>query len=205
MKLVQGLVCVLALLLGSATFAEGEGAVEETPDKVKELLTSKLAERIKSYLNRGVLENEQLAQYVDREYWETIKDDFKNRINTIITEDEFVQAILPIIQSVKTELQELIKLTLQELIVRGENIALRVREAIDELRQKSAKLIAEAVTKIKALAEAKPDEYRALIAKLGDAVGNSASNIAQETTLLAATVVSIATDLPQPAASSEQQ
>lgn len=193
MRLVQSLVCISALLLATASFAE-EGVVEEeASSKVEELLNSKLAERIKGYLNQGLLESEQLSKYVDREYWNSVKDDFSTRISTVITEDEFIQAILPIIESVKTELRELIKITLQELVERGERISLRVREAIDKLRQKSAQVIKEGIAKIKELADTKPDEYRALIAKIGDAVGNSASNIAEETTLLAATVLSIAT------------
>lgn len=193
MRLVQSFVCISALLLATASFAE-EGVVEEeASSKVEELLNSKLAERIKGYLNQGLLESEQLSKYVDREYWNSVKDDFSTRISTVITEDEFIQAILPIIESVKTELRELIKITLQELVERGERISLRVREAIDKLRQKSAQVVKEGIAKIKELADTKPDEYRALIAKIGDAVGNSASNIAEETTLLAATVLSIAT------------
>ncbi len=192
---VRGLVCAFAVMLATAAFAEGEeAAVDETPNKVEELLNSKLAERIKVYLNQGLLESEPLSQYIDREYWDSIRDDFAARVSTIISEDAFIQVILPILDSVKAELQELVKLTLQELVVRGESVATRVRVAMEQLRQKSAQVIEQGITKIKALAESKPEEYSALLDKLGEAVGQTASNIKQETTLLAATVLSIATN-----------
>ena len=118
---VRGLVCAFAVMLATVSFAEGEeGAVDATPNKVEELLNSKLAERIKVYLNQGLLESEPLSQYVDREYWDSIRDDFAARVSTIISEDAFIQVILPILDSVKAELQELVKLTLQELVVRGD-------------------------------------------------------------------------------------
>lgn len=182
MRCVRGLVCACAVLLTTATLAESS-AVDE--------LRSKLAERLKSYLNRGLLETKQLSRYVDREYWDTIKDDFNTRISTVIREDAFIQAILPILESVRAELLEVIKLTLQEVVLRGENITARLRGAIQQLRQKSVQVIEQGIIEIKARAKTKPDEYRALIDKLGEAVGNSASNIAQETTLLAGTVWSI--------------
>ena len=192
---VRGLVCAFAVMLATVSFAEGEeGAVDETPNKVEELLNSKLAERIKVYLNQGLLESEPLSQYVDREYWDSIRDDFAARVSTIISEDAFIQVILPILDSVKAELQELVKLTLQELVVRGESVATRVRVAMEQLRQKSAQVIEQGITKIKALAESKPEEYSALLDKLGEAVGQTASNIKQETTLLAATVLLVATN-----------
>ena len=187
---VRGLVCAFVVMLSTAAFAEGEeGAVDATPNKVEELLTSKLAERIKAYLNQGLLESEQLSQYVDREYWNAIKDDFGVRVGTIISEDAFIQVILPILESVKAELQELVKLTLQELVVRGDSIATRVRVAMEQLRQKSAQVIEQGITKIKALAESKPEEYKAMIVKLGQSAGQTAINAVQETTLLAAVVL----------------
>lgn len=182
MRCVRGLICACAVLLTTATLAESD-AVDE--------LRSKLAERLKSYLNRGLLETKQLSRYVDREYWDTIKDDFNTRISTVIREDAFIQAVLPILESVRAELLEVVKLTLKEIVLRGESITARLREAIQQLRQKSVQVIEQGIIEIKALAKTKPDEYRALIDKLGEAVGNSASNIAEETTLLAGTVWSI--------------
>ena len=185
MRYVRGSVVLCALLLTTATLAWGE------EDSVVDGLKGKLAERLKSYLYRGVLENEELSKYVDREYWRTIKDDFGSRIKTVVSEDAFIQAVLPILESVRTELQEVLKLTLEELVFRSGSISTRLREAIQQLNQKIVQAIEQGIAKVKALAETRPEQYRALIDKLGEAVGNSASNIAEETTLLAGTVWSI--------------
>ncbi len=189
---VRGLVCAFAVMLATVSFAEGEeGAVDETPNKVEELLNSKLAERIKVYLIQGLLESEQLSQYVDREYWNSIKDDFGVRVSTVITEDKFIQAALPILESVRVELQELVELALQELISRPENASVSIRKVTDKLNQKVLQLVEQTVIKLKELAAMKPEEYRALIANLGEATGKSASNVIETTTLLVAAIVVI--------------
>ena len=186
MRYVWSLACASALVFASAALAEGEGSSkEETGSKIEQLLSKQLLERLKSYVNRGLVESEQLSQYVDREYWDTIKDDFTAKISTIISEDEFIQAIVPILESVRAELQDLIKLTVQELTVRGERLTARVRAALEQLRQRATEIVVAGIAKIKELAETKPEEYRAFIAKAGEAVGNTASSIAEETTLLA--------------------
>ena len=96
MRYLRGLVCATAMVLATAAFAEGEeSAVDETGSKIEELLNSKLAERVKAYLQQGVLENEQLTKYVDSDYWNAIKDDFSGKIETIISEDEFMQDVRP--------------------------------------------------------------------------------------------------------------
>lgn len=184
MRYVRGSVLLCAVLLTTATLAEDEQGASDW-------LKGKLAERLKSYLYRGVLENEELKKYVDREYWDTVKDNFSTRIKTIVNEDSFIQAVLPILESVRTELQEVLKLTLEELVFRSGSISTRLREAIQQLNQKIMQAIEQGIAEIKALAKTKPEQYRALIDKLGEAVGNSASNIAEETTLLAGTVWSI--------------
>lgn len=185
MRYVRGSVVLCAMLLTTATLAWGE------EDSVVDGLKGALAERLKGYLYQGVLENEELSKYVDREYWRTIKDGFSTRIKTVVSEDAFIQAVLPILESVRTELQEVLKLTLEELVFRSGSISTRLREAIQQLNEKIVQAIEQGIVQIKALAETKPEQYRALIDKLGEAVGNSASNIAEETTLLAGTVWSI--------------
>lgn len=185
MRYVRGSVVLCAMLLTTATLAWSE------EDSVVDGFKGALAERLKSYLYRGVLENEELSKYVDREYWRAVKDDFSTRIKTVVSEDAFIQAVLPILESVRTELQEVLKLTLEELVFRSGSISTRLREAIQQLNEKIVQAIEQGIAKVKALAETKPEQYRALIDKLGEAVGNSASNIAEETTLLAGTVWTI--------------
>ena len=186
----RSLVCALAMVLATAVFAEGEeGAVDEGSSQVEGMLSSQLLDKIRGYLRHGVLESEQLASYVDSDYWDTIKDEFSSRISTVISEDEFIQAILPVIDNVHSELRELIALTLQELTKRSENIATRVRAALERLKHRVVEIIKGALSRVQELSETKPEEYRALIAKAGSAVGQEAITIAQETTLVVGLVL----------------
>ena len=190
MRYVRSLICVCAVLLATTTLAEGEeGSVAEPNSKIKKLLNSRLVERIKGYLNQGILENEQLAQYVDRDYWNAIKDDFGAKVATVIAEDEFFQAMLPIIKNVQAEIKELVKLTLQELTTHGERIATRVRAAMAQLKEKAAMLVEQAVVKVKQLIELMPEEYQVMIHKVGTAVGNTAQTVVQETTAVITIIV----------------
>ncbi len=191
MGYVRGLVCVGAMLLATAAFAESnEGASDEESGKVESLLSSKLIEKIKSYLDQGVMESEQLGKYVDRDYWNAIKDEFSTHVSTAIDEDEFIQAVLPIIDSVRAELLELIQLTLQEVLKRGDGLSTKVWEALAKLKHRVVEIIEAAITKIQATAESMPDEYEALITKVGEAVGEKAVSVIQKTTLVAAIVLS---------------
>ncbi len=192
---VRGWVCAFAMLLSAAAFAEDQqGAVEkEIPKGIKELLNSEAAERFKSYLNQRLMESEQLSRYVDRDYWRSIRSKFDARVAEVIAEDEFIQAILPILQNVQAELRELLTLTVQELLERGEGIATKLHSAAELWREKGSVLVEQAVLEIKQLVELMPEEYQALIAKIGDTVGSVASNVTEETTLLVASILSTAT------------
>ena len=195
MRLVRSVVCMCALALALPAWGEGEGGVaDEVRSKIEELLNQKLVERLKNFLNQGLLQSEQLSQIVDKDYWNSIKDDFSARVSTIIAEDEFIQAVLPIIDSVRLELSELVKLAIEELVTRSERIATKIREIIDDLRQKAVVIIEQALTKIKEIADMKPEEYKALISKVGSAIGQTAQNVAEETTLVVASVLVAATD-----------
>ena len=190
MRWVRSFVCVCAVLLATTTLAEGEdGSVGEPSSRIEKLLNSKLVERIRGYLNQGILENERVAQYIDRDYWNAIKDDFGVRVATAIAEDEFFQAMMPIIKNVQADMKELVQLTLQELTKHGENIATRVRAALAQLQEKAALLVEQAVVKVKQLIELMPEEYQAMIYKVGTAVGNTAQTAAEEVTAVAAIIV----------------
>ena len=195
MRLVRSVVCMCALALALPAWGEGEeGSAAEVRSKIEELLNQKVVERLKRFLNQGLLQSEQLQQLVDKDYWNSIKDDFSARVSTIIEEDEFIQAVLPIIDSVRLELSELLKLAIDELLTRGEQIATKIREIIEDLRQKAVVIVEQALAKIKEIAEMKPEEYKALISKVGSAVGQQAQNIVEETTLVVASVLLAATD-----------
>lgn len=195
MRLVRSVVCMCALALALPAWGEGEeGVADEVRSKIEELLNQKLVERLKNFLNQGLLQSEQLSQFVDKDYWNSIKDDFSARVSTIIEEDEFIQAVLPIIDSVRLELSELLQLAIEELVTRSEQIATKIREIIDDLRQKAVLIIEQALAKIKEIASMKPEEYKALISKVGSAVGQTAQNIVEETTLVVASVLLAATD-----------
>ena len=188
MRWVRSFVCVCAVLLATTTLAEGEdgSVVDEPSSKIEKLLNSRLVERIKGYLNEGILENERVAQYIDRDYWNAIKDDFGVRVATAIAEDEFFQAMLPIIKNVQADMKELVQLTLQELTKHGESIATRVRAALAQLQEKAALLVEQAIIKIKQLIELMPEEYQAMIYKVGTAVGNAAQTAKEEITSVVA-------------------
>ena len=190
MRLIRSVICMCALALALPAWGEGEDdSVDDVGSKIEGLLNQKLVERLKTFLNHEVLQSEQLAQIVDEEYWNAIKDDFSTRVSAIIAEDEFIQAVLPIIDSVQLELSELLKLAIEALVTRSEQVATKIREVIDDLRQKTVVIIEQALTKIKEIAETKPEEYKALISKVGSAVGQTAQNIAEETTLVLASVL----------------
>ncbi len=187
---VRGWICSFAMLLATTVYAEGQqGMVEkEIPSGVEELWKSELAERLKIYLSQKLMESEQLSRYVDRDYWNAVKGKFDARVAEAIAGDEFIQAILPILGSLQAELRALIKLTVQELLARGESIATKLHSAMQQWREKAAPLVEQAIIKIKELVELMPEEYQALIAKIGEVVGRAATTVEEEITGVAAAI-----------------
>ena len=194
MRLIQSVVCMCALALALPAWGEGEeGAADEVSSETEQLLNLQLAERLKTFLISGLVRSEELSKFIDKDYWNAIKADF-SAVAAIIEEDDFIQAALPIIASVRIELSELVKIAVEELLTHSEQthseqIATKVIEIISDLRQKAVLIVEQALVKIKEIAATKPVAYKALLSKVGAAVDQTARSVAEGTTLLVAAVL----------------
>lgn len=188
MKFVRVVLCVFALAMTTAAFGTGdnsgeEGSLADEAQRAATLLSSKLAEKLEGYVSEKLLDDERFAHLVDREYWNSIKEKFTANIDKIIAEDEFIQSLLPIIANIRKEFRALVQLTWAEITKRAGSFDYSVFE---RLRSKSLEIIERGISRIKKLAEEKPEEYRAMLVKIGEAVGDTADTVAEETTLLVA-------------------
>ena len=164
MYLVRGVLVVVAIVLATAAWGEDSSSAEDGS-----VASEKFLDSVNAYLGEQLLKDERFG--VDREYWMAVKGKLIASIKQLIAEeDEFIQAILPIIANIRAELRELVRLTMLEMKQRTGGIDYTI---FVQLRDKALLIAEQGIAQIKAMAETKSAEYKAMLAKLSETVGQA--------------------------------